>query len=181
MANNRTLSDAIQKMIDNIDKATKEVALEVSKRMVKDLNDKAEQVIDDFYSYKHGSYTRNGREYQLYSIYKVNDPNVKKNKNGYTAQGILTFDESKLKHYSNTGLDEFNGVVQSDYVFNELFLKGQHPWFSGAPYNDGSYDLIQQDAPPAGREFESFVKNYDSLYLDAYVPEIVEKAIKTYL
>ena len=185
---NRTLSGAIQEMINNIDDVCREVALRSSKKITKDLLEKAESIVDKYYSYKKGSYTKYGRTYQLYDIYRTNKPRARKSaKGGYVASAVLTFDENELEYHSNSKKHkksgeawENGGDVENSYVFNELFLEGMHPWYSGSPVNDNSYTLIQHGVN-VNEEFERYQQKYDELYLKDYLNDIIVDIANSYL
>lgn len=178
MASSGILSDAIQDIIKNIDIANKEISQKVSERMTEDLLKKTKDIIDEYYSYKKGSYTKYGRTYQLYEFYNAKIPKARKFKKGYIARGTIVFDPSKLEYHSNSS--DLYKDVDSDYVYEELFYKGKHPWYSGAAVNDGSYKLVKGGVN-INKEFKKFDKMYDDIYLKDYFNDIVFATIEKYL
>jgi hypothetical protein len=185
MAKVETFSDAIEEMMKNVDKVCKEVAQKVSEKMADDIEKKTEEIVDKYYEYKNGSYTKHERTYQLYEFYNIAAPKVSKSGNGYIARGKVTFDPDLLEYYSNSSKHQGNGSwksggdVESDYVYESLFFEGKHPWYSGAPVNDGSYELR-----PGGynikKAYQQFDDTYDDKYLTDYFNSIVVKAMQQY-
>ena len=80
MAAEKTLGDAIQKLIDNVETVA-EIAGNISRLQAeKDFNDAAKTAVDKYYEYKNGAYTKYGRQHNLYDIYKVNSDLKKRGK-----------------------------------------------------------------------------------------------------
>ena len=71
MANQKSLSDTIQSMIDDIDKASAIAGIFLKSKVQKDFETAAHTSVDKYYSYKRGQYTKYGRQYRLYKVYDV--------------------------------------------------------------------------------------------------------------
>lgn len=185
MAKVETFSDAIKDMMKNVDKVSREVAQKVSEKMTVDIANKTQDILDKYYSYKKGSYTKSGRTYQLYEMYETDLPKAVKASGGYIARGRVKFDPNILEYHSNSSKHNGDspwssgGDVESSYVYDELFFEGKHPWYSGAPYNDGSYTLIKHGVN-VGKAFKDFDNKYDDQYLHDYFNSIVAKTMQKY-
>ena len=178
MADSGILNDAIKDIIENIDAINKEISQKASVKITEDLLRKTKDIVDEYYNYTNGSYTKYDRTHQLYTFYNVKTPKSQKYKNGYVAQGTIMFDPSKLEYHSNSS--ELYKNIDSNYVYEDLFYKGMHPWYSGARVNDMSYKLIKGGVN-INKEFKRFDKMYDRIYLDDYMSGIVDTTIGKYL
>ena len=186
--------DAIDQMIKNSDAICQELAKEASKKMEKDFENMAKHIVDKYYEYKKGSYTKYGRTYQLYNIYEATT-SVTKSARGYAASVNLTFDPSKMDHSSNSkqhqGDWDWNemrvqndipmyGNVSEDYIYVKLFYYGKHPWYSGANPNDNSYKLIKSGYN-VEKKFKEFIKGYEDKYLKDYIQDIFVNIMAKYI
>ena len=173
MASNGPLSDAIDKIIKSVDVATRKTAFQASQRMVQDLWEKAKSVVDEYYEYKNGSYTKFGRQYNLYDIYEVDTPSTRKHKDGYQINAKIIFYDERLEGVHN-GSRKYR-PVDGEYVL-DLFWSGEHPWYSGSPVNDGSYKTISYGTS-AKESFKKFDDRYDDVFLKAYLEDIIVQEI----
>lgn len=181
MAKGNTLSDAIQNMIDDIDKATAFAGVFLKNKVQKDFEAAAKTSVDKYYSYKNGYYTRYGRQYRLYKVYDVKTTVYRENGNIVVSTGIY-MDSDKLEglYHSNSSIHngsgswESGGDVDADYVF-ENFIYGRHPWTNGWPISVAKsleYDEIKSKPSP-----DSYLNRYCDKYVDVYFSKHIQKTI----
>ena len=185
MAEAKSLGDAIQKLIDNVETVAEIAGNISSKQAEKDFNDAAKAAVDKYYEYQNGAYTKYGRQHNLYDIYKVNSNLTKRGKT-FTITTDIKMDSSPLDgaHHSNSskhqggGSWSSGGQVEGDYVF-ENFLKGAHPW---TYFKDGEYvygENIDKEIPD--KFLKDFIKNYGSRYFEDNFQKIIAQLLKVYL
>lgn len=188
MANNQTLSDAIQKMIDDCERTGAVAAVLIKEQINKDLNEIARSAVDKYYEYQNGSYTRSGRQHGLYGSYKV-ITDVKRNGNNYVINGgIYLFAdfldglyESNSRYHQGAGSWESGGQVEPEYVLGN-FLEGKHPWTNGWP-TSGSERLetgYTLKKPSPNKIMSDYINNYQSK-LDSHFSKAAEVLLKAYL
>lgn len=177
MAQNNSLADTIQMMIDNVEDAAYDAALKIRKQIEIDFQDMAKGLVGKYYKYKNGSYTKNGgkrgRQYNLYNIYDVTTK-VIRGKKSVDIQVDLNFDPSVLEGVYHSNHSEKWKNVEADYVFKN-FMEGVHPWTNGWPLwgtNELEYREIK-----ASPKVEPAVKKYKKVYGDKYFNNYVDKAL----
>jgi hypothetical protein len=185
MAEAKSLGDAIQKLIDNVETVA-EIAGNISRLQAeKDFNDAAKTAVDKYYEYKNGAYTKYGRQHNLYDIYKVNS-DLKKRGKTFTITTNIDMNSAPLEgaYHSNSskhqggGSWESGGQVEGDYVFDN-FLQGEHPW---TYFKDGEYmygETVDKEIPD---DFlKDFIKNYGSRYFEDNFQKTIAQLLKVYL
>ena len=181
MAKGNSLSDAIQNMIDDINRATAYAGVFLKSKVQKDFEDAARTSVDKYYSYKNGHYTRYGRQYRLYKVYDVKTTVERENGNIVISTGIY-MDSDRLEglYHSNSskhnGDDAWSsgGDVEEDYVF-ENFIYGRHPWTNGWPTSGDKfleYDEIKSKTSP-----DSYLNKYRDKYSDVYFSKHIQKTM----
>lgn len=185
MAEAKTLGDAIQKLIDNVETVA-EIAGNISRKQAeKDFNDAAKAAVDKYYEYQNGAYTKYGRQHNLYDIYNV-DSDLKRKGKSFVLTTNINMDSSSLEgaYHSNsskhqgTGSWNSGGQVEGDYVFKN-FLEGAHPW---TYFKDGEYmygETIGKEIPD--KFLKDFIKNYGSRYFEDNFQKIIAQLLKVYL
>lgn len=190
----KTLEDAIQMLIDNVESATEATAYIVSKKIKEDFEQVAKGTVDKYYEYKKGAYTRYGRQHNLYKVYTITT-SVKKEKGGMLLVGTIQLDSEKLEglYHSNSskhqgsGSWESGGDVEADYVY-ENFISGRHPWTNGwigrpTPWAEElEYKLIKK-SPNVYRTLKKYTnpQTYGDQYFSKYVQDTLMKMLKVYL
>lgn len=186
MANNATLGDAIQRLMDNAENAAAFASVALRNQIKKDFEKAAHDAVDKYYEYQNGAYTKYGRQYHLYDVYIVTSDFKKKGK-GYTIDAAITMDSDILEglynsnssKHSGSGPWESGGDVEADYVFQN-FLKGAHPWTNGYPLNGVEtlqYKLLNKTKPSPEQILNKYLKNYN---LDKYFNETLSGLLKLY-
>ena len=185
----KTLEDAIQGMINDVQKATTAAALLTKDQVKKDFENAAKESVDKYYEYVNGSYTRGERQYNLYKIYKVN-VGISKGKDSIIISSNILMNSDVLEgvYHSNSskhnggGSWSSGGDVDANYVFKN-FIYGHHPWTNGWPTSgaeDLEYKLITKRPTP-----NSFLNNYIDSYGEKYFAKRFEKnllqLLKAYL
>ena len=181
MAKGNSLSDAIQNMIDDVERATAFAGVFLKSKVQKDFEDAARTSVDKYYSYKNGYYTRYGRQHRLYKVYDVKTDVHKENGNIVVSTGIY-MDSDRLEglYHSNSSLHkgsgswEAGGDVEADYVF-ENFIRGIHPWTNGWPRTSTpflEYDEIRSKPSP-----DNYLNRYRDKYADVYFSKHIQKTM----
>ena len=181
MAKNTSLSDAIQKMIDNIEMATAVAGVYLKSQVHRDFEKAAKTSVDKYYSYINGYYTQHDRQYRLYKVYDVKTDVKREGKNIVISTGIY-MDSDRLEglYHSNSSKHSGNGPwgsggdVEADYVFKN-FIYGMHPWTNGWPLRGVSnleYDEIQSKPSP-----DSYLNKYVDKYVDVYFNKHLNKTL----
>lgn len=181
MATGNSLSDAIQIIIDNIDTAAYTAGVLASQQMKKDFEEMAKGLVDKYYQYQNGQYTRYGRQHNLYNIYTVTT-NVKKGKNSIDIELNLDLDPNKLEGLYHSNASEKWANVGADYVFRN-FMEGTHPWTNAWPLSGASaleYKEIKA-SPKVNPAINKYKKSYGDKYFNSYVDKIFMQLIKVYL
>lgn len=183
---NDSLTDKIQKMIDNIDYVQGTLGLLVKDNVKKDFEKAAKESVDKYYEYKKGSYTQYGRKHRLYGVYNVTTSI--KNKNGTivitpriemnsdSLEGV--YHTNSIKHNGNSSWDD-GGDVEADYVF-ENFIYGFHPWTNGWPLSEDEdlrYKRIKQKGQSPNAFLNSYIDNYNKKFFSKYVQDIMNKLL----
>lgn len=182
MANGISLSDAIQKVIDNVENAAVTTGFLVSQKMKEDFEEMAKGTVDKYYEYEKGQYTKYGREYNLYKIYKVTVAPPKKTKKGVHLELNLNLNSDVLEGLYHSNASKVWQDVGADYVFNN-FMGGFHPWTNGWPLTSAN-DLIYKEikaSPNVDKTIKKYKKNYGDKYFNDYVDKILMQLIKVYL
>lgn len=185
MANKNSLSDTIQKMIDDIDRAGAIAGVLLKDQVHKDFEKAAKTSVDNYYKYKNGEYTRYERQYRLYSIYKVQTTISREKDNIIISTGIyMNSDPLEGVYHSNSSKHQgggswaLGGDVEADYVFKN-FISGKHPWTNGWPHsgaNSLEYDLISNKPSP-----DNYLKRYRDRYVDIYFNKHIQKVMDNLL
>ena len=181
MAKGSSLSDAIQNMIDNVEQVSAMTALIVKEKVKQDFEKAAKESVDKYYQYVKGQYTRYGRQYNLYNVYKV-VTDVSKDGNRIIVDARIVMEPSTLeglyhsnsKNHSGDGSWERGGGVDAGYVF-ENFIYGRHPWTNAWPLSGDDtleYKLIKDKISP-----NTFLNKYKKSYGDKYFSKHVESTI----
>lgn len=185
MAQKNSLEGAIQKMIDNVETVAEVAGRLVMKQVQKDFDSATKNVIDEYYDYKNGSYTKYGRQHNLYNIYNVAS-SFKKHGKSYTITTEVMMNSSALEgvYHSNSskhqgsGPWESGGQVEADYVF-ENFLAGEHPW---TRFEDGVYVYGEKkDKMSPDTKMKKYLKKYGEKYFDDYMQKTIAYLLKQYM
>ena len=188
MAQKNSLEDAIQQMIDNVNTVAEVAGKRVMKQVQEDFNAATKNVIDEYYDYKYGSYTKYGRQHNLYNIYNVTS-SIKKHGKTYTITTNVNMDSSALKgvYHSNSSKHHAHGPmlewkkggdVEADYVF-ENFLAGEHPW---TRFEDGVYVYGEnKDKMSPDAKMKKYLKKYGEKYFDDYMQKTIAYLLKQYM
>lgn len=180
---NGTLEDAVQKMIDNAEKAVQVAAVLTSQQIKKDFEKAARDTVDNYYKYTNGIYTKNGRQYSLYAVPEIK-VNVQSKKKGVVINANILMDSSKITgHYSHGKNAKYAGGVSSDYIFNN-FMSGMHPWTNAWPLfgsEELEYELISGDGPSPDMFLTKYIKNYGETYAGKYFEKYVMQLLNVYL
>lgn len=185
MAQKNSLEGAIQNIIDNLEIVADTTSKLVAKRVEKDFNEQTKNVIDEYYDYQFGSYTKYGRQHNLYNIYNVTS-NVKKRGKSYTITTEVQMDSSALEgvYHSNSSKHQGSGPwssggqVEADYVF-ENFLAGEHPW---TRFEDGVYVYGEnKDKLSPDKKMKNYLKKYGDKYFDDYLQTTLSQLLKLYM
>ena len=189
MAQKNSLEEAIQKMIDDVETVAEVAGKLVMKKVQEDFEKATKNVIDEYYDYKFGSYTKYGRQYNLYNIYSVNSEFKKHGKN-YTITTNVHMDSSALegvyhsnssRHHAHGPMLEWKkgGDVKADYVF-ENFLEGEHPWtkFLG----DGKYKYGEKkDKMSPKQKLNQYINKYEGKYFNDYMTKTIARLLELYM
>jgi hypothetical protein len=186
MAKAKTLSDAIQNMIDNIDQATSVAGTLIKARVHEDFEKAAKTSVDKYYEYKNGYYTKHGRKHRLYKTYDVKTSIKHEGNNIVISAGIyMSSDPLEGLYHSNSSLHDGDGPwrrggdVEAEYVFKN-FISGQHPWTNAWPlenYEEGlQYKLIKSKPSP-----DHYLKNYRDKYINTHFNKHVNKTLDNLL
>ena len=185
MARNNSLEDAIQKMIDNVETAAEVAGGLIKQQVEKDFKAATKNVVDEYYDYKNGSYTKYGRQHNLYNIYQVTS-NLNKKGKSYVITTDIRMDSSALEgvYHSNSskhqgsGPWESGGQVEADYVF-ENFLAGEHPW---TRFENGTYVYGEnKDKMSPDKKLNEYLKKYGARYFDDYLQKTFSQLLKLYM
>lgn len=181
MATGKTLSDAIQMLIDNVQEAAETTALLVQDKMKKDFEEMAKGTVDKYYEYKKGYYTKHGRKHNLYKVYSVTS-NIEKTKKKISIDLRLRYDSDVLEGLYHSNASDIWEDVEADYVL-ENFLGGFHPWTNGWPLFTNKplqYKEIKA-SPKVSTTVKKYMKTYGDKYFSKYVDTILMQLIKVYL
>lgn len=177
----RTLSDAIQVIIDGVDTAAYTAGVLASNQMKKDFEGMAKGLVDKYYEYQKGQYTKYGRQYNLYNIYSVTTK-VTQSKKSVDILVDLNFDPSKLDGLYHSNASDKWADVEYEYVFRN-FMEGKHPWTNAWPLSGaGSLEYKEIKASPKVEPaIKRYQKTYGDKYFNHYVDKILMQLIKVYL
>lgn len=181
MATGKTLSDAIQKLIDNVEDVAVVSANLVKDKMQKDFEKMAEGTVDKYYEYQKGYYTKHGRKHNLYKTYSV-DISLIKTKKRIDFDLSLKYDPDVLEGLYHSNASETWADVQADYVL-ENFLGGYHPWTNGWPlFTDKPLQYKEiKGSPSVKKTFNQYKKTYGDKYFSKYMDKVFMQLIKVYL
>lgn len=187
---NTQLTEVIQKMIDNINRTSSIAGLLIKDQVKKDFDKAAKDSVDMYYEYKNGQYTRYGRQYNLYNIYKVKT-GIKMTDGNIIISPTIEMDSSALVgvYHSNSsrhrggGSWNSGGDVDADYVF-ENFIYGRHPSTNGwsPKWGDGyqlEYELIKDSISP-NKYLLHYLESYNQKYFSNHVENIMQQMVKLY-
>lgn len=189
MANKSSLSDTIQKMIDDIDRAGAIAGLLIKDQVHKDFEKAAKTSVDNYYKYINGSYTKYERQYRLYKTYDVQTSVTREGNNIVISTGIyMSSDPLEGLYHSNSSKHEgekpwkSGGDVEAEYVFNN-FISGKHPWTNGWPVAKDE-PILREGYTKKRPVPDSYLKRYRDRYVDVYfnrhVQNMMEKLLKAY-
>ena len=181
MATGKTLSEAIQMLIDNVELTAETTGLLVKQKMQEDFEDMAKGTVDKYYEYKKGQYTKYGRQHNLYKVYNVTT-NMKHTKKAIKVEVNIHMDSDALDGLYHSNASEKWADVEADYVFKN-FMLGYHPWTNGWPIS-GVADLVYKEikaSPRVETTINKYKKSYGDKYFSKYVDTILMQLIKVYL
>lgn len=181
MAKENSLSDAIQNMINDVERATVMAGLLIKDKVQKDFEKAAKTSVDKYYSYKNGYYTKYQRQYRLYNTYSVKTDISREGDNIVISTGVY-MDSDPLEGLYHSNASKKWEDVDAEYVF-ENFIYGRHPWTNGWPLSGAAeleYDEIRSKPSP-----DSYLKRYRDKYVDVYfnkhVQSIMDNLLKVYM
>ena len=189
MAKVNSLSDAIQNMIDDVERATAFAGVFLKNKVQSDFENAAKTSVDKYYSYKNGYYTKYGRQYRLYKVYDVKTDVYREKDNIVISTGVY-MDSDKLEglYHSNSSLHngsgpwESGGDVDEKYVF-ENFIRGIHPWTNGWPLTSATqlmYDEIKSKPSP-DNYLNKYVDKYVDVYFNKHIQKTMDGLLKAYM
>lgn len=189
----KTLEDAIQGMIDDVQRATISAALLTKDQVKKDFENAAKESVDKYYEYKKGYYTRHLRQYRLYKTYSVKT-DIQKSKGGIGINATIRMSSDPLEgeYFSNSTRPFGVGPqrpasygktpVDAEYVF-ENFIYGRHPWTNGWPIS-GADDLEYKEftkRPTPNSFLNNYIDSYGEKYFSKRFEQNLMKLLKAYL
>jgi len=181
VASQKSLSDTIQSMIDDIDRASAFAGVFLKSKVQKDFESAARTSVDKYYSYKKGQYTRYGRQYRLYKVYDV-QTTVRREKDNIIVSTGVYMDSDKLEglYHSNSskhsGTEPWKagGDVEAEYVFKN-FIQGAHPWTNGWPL--GGVDHLEYGIKRKRPSPDKFLNQYRDRYINVYFNKHIQKTM----
>lgn len=193
MANKGSLSDTIQKMIDDIDRAGAIAGLLLKDEVHNDFEKAAKTSVDNYYKYVNGYYTKYERQYRLYKTYDVKTSIAREGNNIVISTGIYMDSDpleglyhSNSSRHQGSGSWESGGDVEAEYVFKN-FISGKHPWTNGWPWsnsNNSMYGQLQYELISSRPSPDNYLKRYRDRYVGVYfnkhVQNMMEKLLKVY-
>lgn len=198
MAKNNSLSNDIQKLIDNAELVAASASLLIKDKMQKDFEKAAKKSVDKYYEYKNGSYTKYGRQHNLYKVYSV-DAQVSRNGDDLILNASIYMDSNKLEglyssnsryHQGDSPWEVYKGSyaddpdrdygnVEADWVFKN-FISGKHPWTNGYP-TSGAEKLktgFKKSKPSPDKFLSDYLDKYGEKYINKYMEEIMISFMK---
>lgn len=186
MAKENSIEEQINQLYNNFNSIIEKSVKAARKDVKQDLDEYAKKVVDRYYQYKKGQYTRHKRKYRLYDLYKTTVRLSHPSEDIYVFNLNIKFDPKNIEgvHSSrNTSRIEegfgtpwkSGGNVEADYVFNN-FWHSKHPWtvFSSDPeVSSASYRTYKQK--PSSKEYiEKYMKNYGEKMMEIIWDNIIK-------
>lgn len=181
MATGMLVSEAIQKLIDNIELTAVTAGKLANQKMQQDFTEMAKGTVDSYYEYVNGQYTRYGRTHSLYNIYNVTTALAKTSKN-VNMTVTLNMDPGNLEGIYHSNASKKWATVSGQYVFDN-FIAGVHPWTNGWPMS-GASELQYMEiggSPNVEQTIKKYKKAYGDTYLKPYLDSVFMSLIKVYL
>jgi hypothetical protein len=181
MAKNNTLSDAIQGMIDDIDRASAYAGVYLMKKVNNDFKNAARTSVDKYYEYENGYYTKYERQYRLYNTYDVKTDVKREGSNIVISTGVY-MNSDPLEGLYHSNASEKWADVDAEYVFKN-FVYGRHPWTNGWPLS-GVQELEYKEIksrPSPDRYLRNYVENYSKAYFSKHIQATLDGLLKAYM
>lgn len=189
MGNAKNREDALREIFKDVDKIVEEVVQDAGKKARKDIKNAGNNAIRQYYmNYTPEEYDRTYQLYKTMSSYNQSKGNVVKAYVQFDSRTLAGAYSSNSRYHQKgnnwTSVPWGNGsaplgdygVVQPDWIFNEVFFEGHHPVSHGNRRNGYTYDPIVDPKSPY-ELLSDFVDDYAEIELPKYINELFGQKI----